>query len=308
MTFAVAANLKIDVTLEQEAVSEEVVVTAEAPIIEVTRSDISTVIDRQKIEDLPLLDRDFNDLTVLQAGVLDGRNNALQSASNEVIVDGVSNEAIIQGTEGQYLPADAIQEFRIMTNNAVAEYGNAAGMIRTAVTRSGTNDFRGRVNYFFRDETLSNPNYFVKHEEYKGTELPKDEWQKAPYARHNFGGFLGGPIVKDKAHFFLLYEGTRMTEYATITSPLVSPETVEQASTINSFFAKINYQINQKNLLNLRISSSPTKGENLGVGGLNTKERAYDTKSRGFQIVGNWTLYPSNNSMKRKSPRHPTLS
>ena len=297
MTFAVAANLKIDFTLEQEAVSEEVVVTAEAPIIEVTRTDISTVIDRQKIEDLPLLDRDFSDLTILQAGVLDGRNNALQSASNEVIVDGVSNEAVIQGTEGQYLPADAIQEFRIMTNNAVAEYGNAAGMIRTAVTRSGTNDFRGRVNYFFRDETLSNPNYFVKHEEYEGPELPKGEWQKAPYARHNFGGFLGGPIVKDKAHFFLLYEGTQMTEYAAITSPLVSPETVEQTSSINSFFAKINYQVNQKNLLNLRFSSSPAKSENLGVGGLNTKERAYDTKSWGFQIVGNWTLYPSNNSM-----------
>ena len=297
MTFAVAANLKIDFTLEQETVSEEVVVTAEAPIIEVTRSDISTVIDRQKIEDLPLLDRDFNDLTILQAGVLDGRNNALQSASNEVIVDGVSNEDIIQGGGGQYLPADAIQEFRIMTNNAVAEYGNAAGMIRTAVTRSGTNDFRGRVNYFFRDETLSNPNYFVKHEEYEGPELPKDDWQKAPYARHNFGGFLGGPIVKDKAHFFLLYEGTQMTEYATITSPLVQHETIEQTSSINSFFAKINYQINQKNLLNFRISASPTKGENFGVGGLNTKERAYSAKDWGFQVVGNWTLYPSNNSM-----------
>jgi hypothetical protein len=297
MTFAVAANLKIDFTLEQETVSEEIVVTAEAPIIEVSRSDISSVVDRQKIEDLPLLDRDFNDLTVLQAGVLDGRNNALQSGSNEVIVDGVSNEAVIQGGGGQYLPADAIQEFRIMTNNAVAEYGNAAGMIRTAVTRSGTNDFRGRVNYFFRDETLSNPNYFVKHEEYEGAELSEDEWEKAPYARHNFGGFLGGPIVKDKAHFFLLYEGTQMTQYSTITSPLVEHETVEQTNSINSFFAKINYQINQRNLLNFRISSSPTKGENLGVGGLNTLERAYSVEDWGVQFVGNWTIYPSNNSM-----------
>ena len=294
-TFSIGAALKIDFILEPAAVEEEVTVVAEAPMVEVTKSEISSVIDREKIEDLPLLNRDFDDLTVLQAGVLDGRSNALQSGMNEMLVDGVSNEEMIQGGEGEYLPADAIQEFRIMTNSATAEYGNAAGMIRSAITRSGTNTFRGRASYFFRDEGFQNPNYFVRHEEYNGPELT--EWEKPPFSRHNFGGYLGGPIIKDKFHFFLVYEGTRQTEYATITSPLVERQTVEQPYDQNAFFAKLNYQVNEKNLLSLRFSTSPSNSENGEVGGLNTIERAIDSRSRGVQIAGSWTFYPSNNTM-----------
>ncbi len=296
-TFAVGASLKIDFILKPATMEEEVTVTAEAPMVEVTKSDISSVIDRQKIEDLPLLNRDFGDLTVLQAGVLDGKSNALQAGQNELLVDGVSNEDVIQNSEGEYLPADAIQEFRIMTHNATAEFGNSAGMIRSAITRSGTNTFQGRMNYFYRDEGFQNPNYFVNHAEYNGPELPEGEWEKAPFSRHNFGGFLGGPIIKDKFHFFLVYEGTRQTEYATVTSPLVDPETVDQPYNQNAFFAKLNYQINEKNLLSLRFSTSPGKSENQYVGGLYTKDRATTIKNWGFQLVGNWTLYPSNNTM-----------
>lgn len=297
VTFAIGARLKINFALKQAAVSEEITVVAKAPMVEVTKSEISSVIDRQKIEDLPLLDRNFSDLTVLQAGVLDNKSNALQAGQNELLIDGVSNEDVIQNTDGEYLPADAIQEFRIMTHNAMAEFGNAAGMIRTAITRSGTNILKGRISYFYRDEALQNPNYFVNHAEYNGPELPKSEWEKAPFSRHNFGGFLGGPIIKDKLHFFLLYEGTIQKEYATITSPLVPRETVEQPFSRNAFFAKLNYQINEKNLFSLRFSSSPSKSENQGVGGLYTKERASTYKSWGFQLVGNWILYPSNKTM-----------
>lgn len=295
--FAVGGSLKIDFTLKQATMEEEVTVTAETPMIEVTKSDISSVIDRQKIEDLPLLNRDFNDLTILQAGVLEGKSNALQAGQNELIIDGVSNEAVIQNTAGEYLPADAIEEFRIMTTNATAEFGNSAGMIRTAITRSGTNTLRGRVNYFFRDEGFQNPNYFVNHAEYNGPELPEGEWEKPLYSRHNFGGFFGGPIIKDKAHFFLLYEGTRQKQYAAVTSPLVDRETVQQPYNQNAFFAKLNYQINEQNLLSLRFSTSPGKSENQYVGGLYTKDRAATIKNWGFQAVGNWTLYPSDNTM-----------
>jgi len=297
VTFTVGGKLKIDFVLKPAAVEEEVTVVAEAPMVEVTKSEISSVIDRQKIDDLPLLNRNFSDLTILQAGVLEGRTNALQSGLNEVLIDGVSNEEIIQGGEGEYLPADAIQEFRIMTHMATAEFGNAAGMISSAITRSGTNEFKGRLSYFYRDESLQNPNYFVKHEVYGGPELPEDQWQEAPYSRHNFGGFLGGPIIKDKLHFFFVYEGIREKNYSTITSPLVEQETIEQPFTQNSFFVKLNYQLNQKNLLALRFSSSPSNSENMDVGGLYTKDWASSTESKGFQIVGSWTLYPSHNIM-----------
>lgn len=297
ITFSVGASLTINFTMKPASVQEEIMVVAETPMIEVTKSDISSVVDRQKIENLPLLNRNFNNLTILKAGVLEGRTNALQSATNETLVDGVSNEDIVQGTAGAYLPADAIQEFRIITNNANAEFGNAAGMIQSAITRSGTNTFQGRVNYFYRDEGLQNPNYFVNHAKYKGPELPEDEWDKVPYSRNNFGAFLGGPIIKNKFHFFLLYEGIRLDEYSSITSPLVEQKSVEQPYVQNAFFGKLSYQINEKNLLSLRFSSSPAKAENQGVGGLYTLERAYSYNTSGFQLVGSWTFYPSNNTM-----------
>jgi hypothetical protein len=297
MTFAIGAILKVDFTLAAATVEEEITVVGEAPMVEVTKSEISSVIDRQKIEDLPLLDRDFGDLTVLQAGYIGGRTNAMPNGMGEMIVDGISNEGVIQNTSGRALPADAIQEFRIMTNQAAAEFGNSAGLIRTAITRSGTNDFRGRLAYFYRDESFETANYFVRYTKYKGDKVPKDEQEKAPYSIHNFEGYLGGPIKTDKAHFFLLYRGIFQTEYATITAPLVEKETLEQTTKDNVMLAKFNYQLNEKNLFSLRFTYTPVTGKNYGVGGMNTKEMAYDYSGGGYAFVGHWTLYPSDNTM-----------
>ncbi|UCC40864.1 MAG: TonB-dependent receptor [Candidatus Aminicenantes bacterium] len=297
MTFAVGAKLKVDFVLEVATVEEEITVIGESPMVEVTKSEISSVIDRQKIEDLPLLDRDFGDLSVLQAGVIGGRSNAMPNGMGEVIVDGISNEGIIQNTTGASLPADAIQEFRIMTNQAAAEFGNAAGLIRTAITRSGTNNLRGRLAYFYRDEALDTSNYFLRYTKYKGDPVPKDEQEKAPYQIHNFEGNIGGPIQTDKAHFFLLYRGVFETEYATITAPLVETETLEQTFKEQVMLAKFNYQLNEKNLFSLRFTYEPESGKNFGVGGMNTRERAYDYKGGSYGIVGHWTMYPSDNTM-----------
>jgi outer membrane receptor protein involved in Fe transport len=297
MTLSVGAKLNVDFTLAPATVEGEITVVGEAPMVEVTKSEISGVIDRQKIEDLPLLDRDFGDLTVLQAGVIGGRTNAMPNGMAEIVVDGISNEAIIQNTSGAPLPADAIQEFRIMTNQAAAEFGNASGMIRTAITRSGTNDFRGRLAYFYRDEALETANYFVRYTKYKGDKIPKDEQEKAPFSIHNFEGYVGGPIKKDKAHFFILYRGNFETEYATITAPLVQTETLDVTTKDHVALAKFNYQHNEKNLFSFRFTYTPAAGKNYGVGGMNTKERAYDYVGGSYGAVGHWTFYPSDNTM-----------
>ncbi len=297
MTFAVGAKLKIDFTLEPATVDEEITVVGEAPMVEVTKSEISSVVDRQKIEDLPLLNRDFNDLAILKAGVIGGRSNAMPTGMGELMIDGMSNENIIQNGLRLAVPADAIQEFRVMTNQVEAEYGNSSGMIRTAITRSGTNEFRGRVNYFYRNELFDTPNYFVNHDKYKGEELPKDEWEKADYKHHNVAGFIGGPIKKDKAHFFLAYDGRFRTTYETITSPLVPRETIDVTERTNQILLKLNYQLSEKHLLSCRFNLDRPVQDNLGVGGLNTKERAFKWVGNNFEIQLNWTFFPSDKSM-----------
>ena len=295
MTLSVGAELTIDFVLAPATIEEEIVITAEAPMVEVTKAEISSVIDRNIIEELPLLNRDFADLTILKAGVLWGRTNALPGGLGEVLIDGISNEHMINNTPRMPVPADAIQEFRVLTQQYEAEYGNAAGMIRNAITRSGTNQLRGRVSFFYRDEMFDTPNYFVNHDGYQGDKIKDVELPD--YKHNNLSGFIGGPIKKDRAHFFIAYEGLFKETYNTITSPLVPNETISAPERTHNLLLKLNYQLNEKNLFSFHYSMLREIQENLGVGGLFTKERAYDNPWYGDDVRLSWTFFPSGKTM-----------
>ena len=181
MVFNVGARLTINFTLKPSTLEEELTVTATAPIIEVSKSEVSSVVDRQKIDDIPLLDRNFASLVVLKAGVQEGsRSNAMSRGNEEILLDGVSNEWVGTNITRASVPADAIEEFRVLTNQFQAEYGNSSGMIMSAISRSGTNTFRGRASFFYRDQAFDSVNYFVNHDGYKGHKLSKDQYEKTP--------------------------------------------------------------------------------------------------------------------------------
>src|SRR4030042_399094 len=243
LTFAVGDRANIDFALKQTAIAEEVVITAQSPMVETTKSEISGVVDRLKIDSLPLLPRDLNTFPLTQGG------------------------------------------------------GAASGMVRSALTRSGTNEYHGRVAFFYRDELFDNVNYFVNHDGYNGPELSEDEYEKAPFSHYNWSGNVGGPIKKDKAHFFLAYEGLSHTEYSTITSPLVEQETVPWDQTNNQVMFKLSYQMSEKNLFSLRYGLDRPILSNQGVGGLFTKTTAYDFKAIAHDFQLNWTNYPSDSTM-----------
>lgn len=294
MTFAVGARLSIDFILKPATIEEEVTVVAESPMVEVTKSEISAVIERKKIDSLPLYDRDFSDLTIIKAGVAGDRSNAQPLGSEEILIDGVSNEWVGRNTTNLEIPADAIQEFRVMTNQYEAEYGNASGMIRSAITRSGTNEFRGRLAFFSRDEIFDDVNYFVKHDEYKGPEV---DYEKEKFKHYNYSGFLGGPLKKDKAHFFVNYDGISHEEYFTITSPLVKKETLPRTRNRHQVLAKFNYQFSEKNLISLRYSLNRPTYNDYGGGGMYTYSTTYDMEEITHDFQLNWTYYPTDNTM-----------
>ena len=299
LVFSVGARVNIDFTLKQTTVEEEVTITAQSPMVETTKSEVSGVVDRLKIDSLPLLDRDFGALTLIKAGVAaeagEVRSNAQPYGSEDIMTDGVANEWVGRNTVHMAAPADAIQEFRIMTNQYEAEYGNASGMVRSAITRSGTNAYHGRVAFFYRDEYFDNVNYFVNHSEYQGPELT--DFEKTDFSHYNWSGNIGGPIKKDKAHFFLAYEGLSHTEYATITSPLVSQEIVPTDQTNNKVMFKLSYQLSEKNLFSFRYSLDRPYYDNLGVGGWYTLTTAYNNHGIAHDFQLNWTNYPSDSTM-----------
>ncbi|MDW7760387.1 MAG: TonB-dependent receptor [Acidobacteriota bacterium] len=302
LTLSVGARLTIDFILKQTALEEEIIVTAGEPMVEISKSEISGVVNRVQIDSLPLLNRNFGDLSILQAGVQidptdssDVRSNALPFGMGGITVDGVSNEEMTANSTRTSIPSDAVREFRVMVNQFSAEYGSAAGVLRAASTQSGTNEFRGRASFYYRDEIFDTPNYFVNHDGYKGNVI--SDYEKPDFKHLNPSVFLGGPLVKDKLHFFLSYEGAFRETYSQITSPLVPSETVSIPETRHYLFSKLNYQLNENNLFMFRVVLNDSSIKNAGVGGLNTREMAYNSLHNISEGAMNWTSFLSSSTM-----------
>jgi hypothetical protein len=201
-------------------------VTTEAPAVQLASSDISAVVNATTVRELPLNGRSWTDLAALQPGVdaiqtqptfatgADRGNRGFgqqltisgaRPQQNNYRLDGISLNDYANGAPGSVLGGnlgvDAIQEFSVLTSNYSAEYGKTSGGVVNAITRSGTNAFHGSVYEFLRNSALDARNFF---------EDPTSA--KAPFKRNQFGGAIGGPIVKNHTFFFADYEGIRQSK------------------------------------------------------------------------------------------------
>ena len=216
----VGARQRVDVTMAVGQVSERVEVKAGAALLDTETSQRSQVISADQMRQLALNGREYSQLALLTPGVRQSslnkvtngtpregafNVNGLRSVFNNFLIDGVDNNAYgtsNQGFSNQVMQPspDAVDEFRVVTNNQSAEFGRAAGATVNVAYRSGTNTLHGSGFEFFRDTTLNAETYFK----------PVDG-SKPPLRRNQFGGVLGGPIMKNKAFFFADYEGFRQT-------------------------------------------------------------------------------------------------
>ena len=225
----VNARQRVDLTLRPGAVTETVTISADnIQVLEAESSDRGQVINRQQIVNLPLNGRAYADLALLSPGVRKsvlnnqgsgGRDasfnvNGLRSSLNNFVRDGIDNNAYgtsNQGFSNQVIQAspDAVQEFRVQTNNFSAEFGRAGGAVINASLRSGTNQFHGSAYNYLRNTALNATGFF------KPTRGVKPVLQQ-----NQFGATIGGPIIKDKTFFFFNYEGfrriTRSLSFATL--------------------------------------------------------------------------------------------
>ena len=211
----VGAKQRVDMTLQIGTTSETITVDTTVAQLETETSSRGTVIGAQQIVNLPLNGRAYADLALLapgvrRSGISTSRDasfnvNGMRSSQNNFVVDGVDNNAY--GTSNQgfsnqvvQLSPDAVQEFRLETNNYSAEYGRAGGAVINATIRSGTNQYHGTAYEYLRNTQLNAVGFF------------KPLTGKPVLIQNQFGATFGGPIVKDKMFFFADYEGFRRTQ------------------------------------------------------------------------------------------------
>src|SRR3989454_4072146 len=204
----------IDLTLEVGAAAEQITVSEEAPLVNTTLSSTSGLITEQQVKDLPLNGRSFDRLLELNAGVVNNASNmgggggfpafsvaGHRQETNRFLINGVDwigGNATHQfmtpsGASSQLLGVEAVREYNVLEHTYGAEYGKRAGGQVSIVTSSGTNQWHGDLFEYHRNSALDAKNFF--------------ELKKGPFKRHQFGGTVGGPLMKDKLFVFGNYEG-----------------------------------------------------------------------------------------------------
>ncbi len=224
VNLTVGAQQVLNASLSVGDVTEKVVVTGDAPIVELASSAISGQVSASTVRELPLNGRSWTDLAALSPGVdtiqtqpsfstgADRGNRGFgqqltisgaRPQQNNYRLDGVSLNDYANGAPGSVmggnLGVDAIREFSVLTSNYSAEYGKTSGGVINATSRSGTNQFHGSGYEFLRNSALDAKNFF-------------EVGPKAPFRRNQFGGAIGGPIITDKTFFFVDYEGIRQSK------------------------------------------------------------------------------------------------
>ncbi len=208
----VRQNLRLSVATLQESVT----VTAEAPVVEVSKTEIAAVITQEQIDMLPVTNRALVTLSLLlpgtsQDGTRPRRNNAQVGAgtlqfTTLALADGTLNMSTKAGEPRQDFPQAAVREVRVITSSAPAEFGGRAGGVVSVVTRGGTNAISGEAYEYFRNNAMQRMDPLTAAD-LKTRGLPEFET-----SRNQFGGAIGGPIIRDRMHFFVAAEQTSEDE------------------------------------------------------------------------------------------------
>ena len=281
----VGSKTPLDLSLSVGGASGSVTVTSEAPVVETSRTSVSTTINQRSIENLPINGRNFQDFATLSPGVIrDPRGGDLsvggqRGTFNSLQVDGVDNNNTFFGQalgRGGVRPPyqfseESVQEFQVNQNGFSAEFGRAGGAVINVVTKSGTNEFHGGAFEYFRDESLNSNDPVTK-----ANEARRGQPNKRPALRINqFGGRVGGPITKNKAFFFITYDGQRANVPQVLDVPnlgtapagaltilLPKLNTYPVGRKQDVLLGKVDFVLNPKNQLTLRYNHQGFTGVN----------------------------------------------
>ena len=317
LRLSVGSAFDVPVVLALAGVNTSVTVSAEASLIETARTQVAGTVPEVEVQRLPMNGRNFLDLALLVPGVsptnvgstqlfaetsaVPGQGISIGSQrnlSNSFLVDGLSANDDAAGLSGIPYGVDAVEQFQVVTSGGQAELGRALGGYINVVTKSGTNAVHGTVYDFIRDDSLNAPNAL------SGTKLPMNQKQ--------YGGSLGGPIVRNRAFYFSNFEQRLLDQSGLVT---IKPENVP---TINSRLAQVGYpgspvstgtypnpvhsttflgkadqQISGANQLTARYSLYQVTSDNSrGAGAINapTASAGLDNIDQSIAVGNTWTI------------------
>jgi hypothetical protein len=283
LTLEVGQTLTISLQLPVKTTQETVTVTGEGPVVDTEKTEQSQVVDQNLVKNLPTLGRRWDNFVLLTPGVTtDGALVSYRGISglyNNNSVDGANNnQAFFSEARGRsaattgvpYIYSlDALQEFQVSTSNYSAEFGQAAGGVVNAVTKSGTNSIHGDLFYYLRYPSLNALDSYNKS---------KGIYSQSVKQQQQFGGSVGGAIIKDKLFYFLNYDGSRkvfpITYTSSATFPLTCPTqvTAGQCSAANNYLASL-------------VGSYPRSGVNdIGFGKLDYYANSTNHVSAAFDL------------------------
>ncbi len=266
ITLQIGQEYARDFQLALSTLQESVTVTGEAPIIEASKSEVSTVITQDQIAMLPAGDRAALSLSLLLPGVSVDTTRAKRNATNvgagvttsatTYLVDGLSNSVNKSGEQRHDIPAAAIREFAVHTTQLPAQYGQRVGGVVNIVTKSGTNELHGEGFEFFRNQKMNRNDIFTQQQIDAGRADPRNK-------RSQYGFALGGPIIKNKLHYFGTFERSREHSFFTVNVPAQFYPTMagsfEGGSFTNITFVRADYQMNTKQNLFYRYINQHTE-------------------------------------------------
>jgi hypothetical protein len=215
LTLSLGQTLTLNFSLNPGTTVEKITVEASAQLIDTTTSTVSDFVTEQSVSDLPLNGRDFNNLIGLAAGAAPGKNNLYdinggRGEANSYMIDGVDvSSPNVYGPPANKPNLEAIGEFQVMTSNFSAEYGRSVGGVINAHIKSGANATHGSLFEYFRNDYVDARNRF--------------EVTKAPYRFNQFGGSLGGAIIKNKLFYFGDYQGNRIVQGTPFSTNVPNP-------------------------------------------------------------------------------------
>ena len=300
VTLHVGEEGTVDFVLSVAGTQQTVTVSGEAALVE-TQHTLGLNVSPTQVDALPTFNRSFTDLVQLTPGI--STNPAAGSMGfaaagqnqyqNNVFVDGGTNAMQFYGTMADTFPQDWIAEFQVLTNNFSAEFGHASGAVLNVITRSGANDFHGRAYGYFQNAALNSRPYAGHFTNGQPAFLPSTP----PYNQYRVGGYLGGPIIRNKLFFFGGFEDldNSATQTLGISQYWISQGIayiVPESYTLRPFIVKGDWNINDRNRLSIRHDSTNQTLHNcagqIGVGCNN--QPLWTLESRGLYTGPIWSV------------------
>src|SRR3954471_8926584 len=292
----VGRQTSVDFAMAVGNLTETVSVTAEAPLIQTTKSDVGQVITTELIENIPMNGRKFQDLSLLVPGTRPSNYydptktevggisyGGLTGRSVNITVDGGdNNDGVVRGLLQQF-SEDAIQEYKVTTGRYSAEFGRSTGGVVNVITKSGTNQLHGSGFAFLRDDSLNAETFFEK----------QTDTGKQPFQQQQTGATVGGPFKKDIAHYFASYEFNRRQDYHTVfTNGVLPDEEGPQLTPFRNhlFTGKTDFKLSDASSVLVRYAREDNRRENDFIGGNPLRSAGALNTNNIDSIIGKHTM------------------